>query len=436
MMPFHQLSPDYDVVPETSRSGTPKKIKRTPNPLVVYPLSALSQDISARYPTELHDYIIDYLHNDKYALFACSLVCRAWSTSSRYQLFQNACTIRVHRGNFREFCELLASQRLNDYIGRLHLQSHLIQELSEGRVFEWGPNERFQFNHHLQRLSCLPRLKYLLLDYHHDDVHPEFLNALANNFATVTELEFTSMHFTSFAQFVQMVDSLPLLRRVTLDGVLFYDCRYHNNPEDDNPEPTFMPGNLTDVVANCGYDSTAPVLSWLLSQPLIRRLAVSIEQQHREEHTALLSDVLRALGPRLEYLVLKDADNTHLPDLSQTTGLHAFRITGIRCLRTSSSADLEWVLALISELHSPNLQRIVFVVDLRERTGLDLFDWPRIRELFARLSSLRRVSFHLSGHSKWASKAIAEHLAPRAYTLRVAQLVGRYQYSLNLFEDN
>ncbi|KAF7368790.1 hypothetical protein MVEN_00204100 [Mycena venus] len=366
---------------------------------------------------------------------ACSLVCSFWSASSRYHLFQNACTIHVHRRNFQEFCELLAGQRLNAYIGRLHLESHIIDEECDGR-----PDETFQFNEHLKCLSGLPHLKYLHLDYHHDSILPEFLAAFTQNFASITDLEFTSMHFNSFTQFVQVVDSLPLLRRVTLDDVSFYDCRSDSDSdnsdilEENIPRPTYTPTALTDVVASCNYEATVPVLWWLLSQPLIRRLAISIDQRYREEHTVLLSNALNTLGPRLEHLILKDADNSHLPDLSHTTGLHTFQITGIQCLQTSTSVDLEWVPMLLSQLHSPGVQRIVFVVDLRDRAGLDLLDWPRIRNILAGLSSLQHVQFFLSAHKKWAMKAIAEHLLPRVYALQVEQLVGRYRYSLSLFD--
>ncbi|KAJ7711293.1 hypothetical protein B0H14DRAFT_3021111 [Mycena olivaceomarginata] len=162
---------------------TQKRLKQQPNPLFVNPLSALSAEVCARFPTELHDYIIDHLHNDKRALLACSLVSTIWSTSSRYHLFQNACTIHVDRRNFRQFCELLATQRLNIYIGRLHLKSHVIDERFAG-----GPNETFQFNDHLHLLAGLPSLKYLFLEYHHDSLLPGFFVSIAQNFASVTDL--------------------------------------------------------------------------------------------------------------------------------------------------------------------------------------------------------------------------------------------------------
>lgn len=38
-------------------------------------------------PTEIHDIIIDHLHDDRHALAACALVCKAWLDTSRHHLF-------------------------------------------------------------------------------------------------------------------------------------------------------------------------------------------------------------------------------------------------------------------------------------------------------------------------------------------------------------
>ncbi|KAK0475045.1 hypothetical protein EDD18DRAFT_1218866 [Armillaria luteobubalina] len=41
-----------------------------------------------RFPAELFDRFIDFLHHDKKALKACGLVCRAWIPASRFNLFK------------------------------------------------------------------------------------------------------------------------------------------------------------------------------------------------------------------------------------------------------------------------------------------------------------------------------------------------------------
>ncbi|KAJ7196959.1 hypothetical protein GGX14DRAFT_375442, partial [Mycena pura] len=50
-------------------------------------LSSLKDSCTA-FPSELHDYTIDFLYNDRASLRACSLVCKSWTASSQYHLFK------------------------------------------------------------------------------------------------------------------------------------------------------------------------------------------------------------------------------------------------------------------------------------------------------------------------------------------------------------
>ncbi|KAJ6491447.1 hypothetical protein C8R47DRAFT_1122796 [Mycena vitilis] len=305
--------------PETTQRRTKKK--KTKNRRSVF-----SQDLLARYPPSLHVYTIGFLHDDKTTLLACSLVCRAWSAASRYHLFQNA-TLDITRANFPRFCELLADQQVRSFIGRLHMHSEDNLTLPDETI-----DRRFQLNDHLKYLPELAGLKYLHLHHQlgHDAFHPDALVALTQtrNFASITELRLSSMHFTFFAQFVEAVSALPLLRCLTLDRLVFYDYLNGEIPS----VSVYTPGNLTEIVANCDYDSAAAIFSWLPSQPFIRSLDISIEAFGRAEHAPLLSTILRTLGPRLERLVLnsKRTGDTRLPDLPRSTEVQGFEIIGFR----------------------------------------------------------------------------------------------------------
>ncbi|KAJ7901044.1 hypothetical protein B0H14DRAFT_3852252 [Mycena olivaceomarginata] len=293
----------------------------------------------------------------------------------------------------------------------------------------------FQFNDHLHLLAGLPSLKYLSFEYHHDSLLPGFFAAVAQNFASVTDLEFSSMHFDAFAQFVEILDLLPCLRRVALNGVLWYDVDSDSDSEEDAPLPTYMPGPLADFVANCHFQQMAPVLHWLRSQPSLRRLAIAMgASSYINPDTALVSDTLRTLRGSLEHLILCDAPRAFVPDLSCLTMLRTLEIAGIQPLPHNSRDDFQWVLALLSLLNSPVLQRIVLVIRLQDRAGLDLLDWPRLTEILGGIRSLRRVDFYLSSHKNWAAQVITERLGPRTYVLRVNQLEGQYEYSLGMFD--
>ncbi|KAJ7113034.1 hypothetical protein C8R44DRAFT_631565 [Mycena epipterygia] len=136
-------------------------------------LSPPSQGI-ARLPSELHDYIIDHLYDDRRTLCACTLVCRKWNATSTYHLFQNASTVHVHRKNFPQFCQLLTSERLSAYIGRLSLESN--------SPFADGPDEKFQFNEHLQHFNGLSNLKHLHLYHHHERPLSSFVSSYSQDF--------------------------------------------------------------------------------------------------------------------------------------------------------------------------------------------------------------------------------------------------------------
>ncbi|KAK7052504.1 hypothetical protein R3P38DRAFT_2502577 [Favolaschia claudopus] len=362
---------------------------------------------------------------------ACSLVCKQWLPPSRYQLFRNT-TIHIDVDNFRKFCELLASQRLNAYLGRLHLESHIIDDRFVG-----GPEDAFQFNQDLGRLAGLPNLQFLRLEYHHDELIHEFPAVLANSFTSITDLEFVSFWFSTFDQFVEIVESLPLLCRVSLDEIGWYDLP--DNDEDlvsDPSRPTYGCGNLRDVVLRCGFHSPVPVLLWLPFQMRITRLTLALGPWQSMAHLEgpLLTRSLHSFGSQLEHMIF-GSPSGYVPDLSQAKQLHTLELTEIPCTNLSMASDCEWVPTLLSQIHSPLLRRIVFVIDLGRRENLDFLNWPRIHEQLTRLSSLRFVEFALPSHKHWATIAISERLDPRQYSLQVRQLDGPYKYSLGMFNN-
>ncbi|KAJ7202669.1 hypothetical protein GGX14DRAFT_654035 [Mycena pura] len=358
------------------------------------------QDICARFPSELHDYIVDFLHNDRASLCACRLTCKLWTASSTYHLFHNAGTIHVGRNNFLQFCELFANHPLGACIGRLNLKSHLSGH------FKGGTDETFQFNEHLSRFTSLPRLKYLRLYYHYDDLRPSFYSALAQNFSSVTDLELSYMYFASFADVLRACSALPLLRRLALINVLW------RGPSTSDREmyPVFGELPVVDLVVDYCYVDDALFCQWLASQPSIRRLALG-----RESSAALSAAILIPL-----------CRTSHLPPL--------FIRSNFLPVSDAVKLPVSLIPALLERLRSRVIQRIVIFAGLRNPVDLDRLDWQRIASLLAGLESLRRVEFYFSAHETWALAAIDEKLRPRAYALRVANLKGRHCYSLGRFD--
>ncbi|KAJ7889728.1 hypothetical protein B0H13DRAFT_1887841 [Mycena leptocephala] len=382
----------------------------------------LSLDLLARFPSELYDCIIDHLHDDRRSLSACSLVCRDWHAASRYHLFQNAGTIRLDPRNYSGFAEVLSSQKnkLNGYIGRLALAIYIPRspwiQLSE-RV-------QRRFTNDLQRLPDLPYLKYL--SFYCFEFLPEVTN-LVQNFPSVTQLELNRFRFDSFAEFLQVIAALPLLRRLAIIDT------YLSDGQTLTPSVYSRSSELAEVLVSCCCP--APVLlPWLVSHRSIRRL--SIRELSTVPHTGLLSAVLQALGPVLEDLIISDegtARSTVLSDLSHSTGLRRLEITDIVC-RGSDAGRLP---TLLAQLKTPLLRHIVLVLDLPDRPHRmkwGLFDFPRVAELLAGMRSLQMVEILLKKHGRWAIAEIREKLQNGTYVLRVGKLEKSEDYSRKLSE--
>ncbi|KAJ7445910.1 hypothetical protein FB451DRAFT_1538172 [Mycena latifolia] len=332
---------------------------------------------------------------------------RAPITSSK-----NASAINVTWTNFKQFCELFASGRLNAYIGRLNLRSHFLDD-----SFEGGSDNAFQFNEHLEYLAGLPNVKYLRLADCSEHL-PSFFTAIAYNFSGVTELELSYVFLGSFTDFLQLLDTLPLLGRLALSAT-FYKAEAGLDLGAQAPVyPVHtVPGRLEAVCL--GNYPVLPLLHWLHSQPCIRRLAIGkLNAQgslYRQVQQALASDLLHTL----EHLVI-------------------FAQSGYLDSHTTPPSTLSESPAYINAV-SCVLERIVLVVILREKYELDSFDWPRIAVQLAEMEGLQRVEFSVADHETWAARVIDEKLGPRKYMIEVRkwddwQSARRWDYGLEIFD--
>ncbi|KAJ7653788.1 hypothetical protein B0H17DRAFT_1100506 [Mycena rosella] len=382
------------ILESSAVAGFANKAKERPNRV-----SPALQDNIARIPSELYDYIIDHLHDDRLALSACTLVCKAWHASSTYQLFQNAGTIRVYPTNFQQFRELriLAGQRLDRCIGRLDVRSGSHKDVG-------GPENAFHFTDEMKGFQGLLNVKYLrLTDHTHAHSYETPFTAILPNLSTITHLEL-DLSFESFAYFLQLLDTIPLLRGLALHRP--FDQTVNSEP----PTPPLRPPFIRRLAIG--------PLNYSFTSPLRQRARI-----------ALVSDVLRTLGPRLEHLVISSRFLLSGCDLSHSTALRTLRINSIQTRGA-------WLLDLLSQIRTHVLERIVLVVDLCVGVGLHTFDWPRIVASLNKLESLRRVDFFLFSPNECA--VVEEKLGAGIYTLRVTSWEGSQRpqsnYGLEIFE--
>jgi len=246
-----------------------------------YPLFPLATHVSDRFPLELIDRILDYLHSDRRTLSSCSQVCRAWLASSKCRLFRNA-TVRLSRRVATQFIQLL------DAPGSI---AYYIRHLEMDEFFLMDPPKDLLRNTDLVSITSL-RL-------HGIRGNATLANAmsLTRNFQALTNFELHSSRL-SLAQFLGIVGALPLLQRIGLEDVSL------------GTKPSSVPNDQHSLshLRELDFQSRSYVselLDWLLSYERIP--AINKLKWETRFPTASIGRFLSAVGPALEYLSLSDA---------------------------------------------------------------------------------------------------------------------------------
>ncbi|KAF7298814.1 hypothetical protein MIND_00829000 [Mycena indigotica] len=387
-----------------------------PKPPKTKPLAPLSIDLAARVPPELHDYVIDFLHDHRPSMCSCSLVCKAWLSSSRYHLFRNS-TLRVTRWNFEKFLHFSSANGIHEHIGRLDLESHIIDE-----VFHHS-EPTLQFNNDLKRFVNLPAVHYLRLHYHHDVFASTIGKAITENFGNIKELEFSSVHIDSFGTILEICQTLPSLRRLALCGLLLI------GDEEDSREVLMakvaaypnLP-NLTDFVFEA-HRGNENVLRWLSAQRGLRLLAISRLATRAER--SVFAEIIKAVGPQLTHLFLGPTNAA--VDLITATNLQTLELRNITIAAPGTESVVNYVFPTLSSLlgrRAPpaTLRTLVLNINVEFQTDIDTIQWDEIAPLLASADSLRRVDVGVSRHKKSLQGVICDQKlpAPRPYSIRVS----------------
>ncbi len=165
-------------------------------------------------PIEIEDRIVDQLVDHPASLRNCSLTCRAWLPRSRFHLFG---TIRIRTKSVLDAV-------LDYFQAKPHMRT-LVRSLvmaptatERTRLLGTYPASLFQMLPNLRRWEMrapvdaktnAPRVSF----------HPTTLIQL--RCSPITELHVSSMQFTSTAEFVRLITSIPRLRVLQCADVRF-----------------------------------------------------------------------------------------------------------------------------------------------------------------------------------------------------------------------
>ena len=236
-------------------------------------------------PPEICDYVIDYLHNDKNTLKACSLTCRDWVPTSRYHLHYE---VYLHKPElFTAFKRLLqASPLLGPYIRALRI----------GRLEKASRAELAQIREALPTIfEYVPRLQYLggsLLS-----TAAKVLNTVPCR-TPVTALCLQYCEFPALENLARLLYSCPNLQALELCGVSWISGSCDSLP------PTFDAPALQRLVLGRDVDHSS-IIDLLLRGGHHHRLHSLAVTMSSEADAYALSVLMENIGETLAELDLE-----------------------------------------------------------------------------------------------------------------------------------
>ncbi|RDB15825.1 hypothetical protein Hypma_003689 [Hypsizygus marmoreus] len=334
-------------------------------------------------PPEVIDAIIDYLHDDKYALLTCALVSPKWIPRSRYHFLYE---LTLEPEDALAFCSL--SQDLYSTIPRFVRSL----TLKDGILTLYWSSSALSHLAHCKFTS----LEDLCIDRAWFDLDESAITSMCHGFASIKTLKLHDVSFTSIAHLAQLVCSLPLLESLSLRA----------NLEDETatcPPSYCLPESLNTLTMRW---SNACIVDWLVSERSIhglRRVYLDFAYPALIPGAATL---LRAVGSSLQQLSLvmpktgPTFTDTEI-DLTYNTRLRALTLSLTLIDSRKRSHAQYWLPHFLA--HSLSRRTEVLTLRVRCESAADFDDyWPDLREVLANptLVRLRAVQFVVCGPSE------------------------------------
>ncbi|KAJ7205660.1 hypothetical protein C8J57DRAFT_369475 [Mycena rebaudengoi] len=166
--------------------------------------------MGARVPQELADTIVDTLHDNTHALTQCSLVCRAWVSSTRYHLFSHVDL--AYEKKLSPFLEILAAD--------LCTVIPFVKEITMRR-YDFAMRPTVSGGLEVATSTLLQHLSYVVSMhlYHFTSLDIPFFADLLPRFPMLAQLELVLMECDSLSRLCRLLDGCTALTSLRMDRV-------------------------------------------------------------------------------------------------------------------------------------------------------------------------------------------------------------------------
>ncbi|KAI0697130.1 hypothetical protein BC835DRAFT_1270792 [Cytidiella melzeri] len=338
-------------------------------------------------PPELSDYIIDFLHDNRAALKACSLTARSWYPAARYHLYWRVSL--PHFKSFRTYCSLLdICPTLGSFTRNVKLSNTFPLTTSRKGQLDVPRQDMEQlWEFMLPKLTATECLELSFLAF-----QPVLANHLARNLTTVTDISLQYCSFDSFSSFAAVICSFPCLQSCVLRGISWHNAITPAAPTHSGTK------SMRPRLASLSLGRDVPLedlLPWLLEGDACRDL-IHFSGSCSSEHDALLlGEVLKSASATLKEVELDwysaSYHDVQLPFDFTIGSCLSLESLSLRC-PIALHSTVPWVTSLLNQVNPAQLKTIYFEIRLLGslEEGLDWasLDSRLLREDFAQLAAV------------------------------------------------
>lgn len=344
-------------------------------------------------PTELIERILDHLYDDVRTLKACTLVCRAWFTRSRYHLFAH---VQLGSPRIDEFLHCFDANTLRGMRG---LTACVPRDLRF--KLDRTPSSCSQLEDQFAKVcSVLPNIEFLRLATF--PPAPRLPSWLANYQNTLTHLVIQTTVFTTTSAFIIAISGLRALRHLGVEYVRWMTL--------DFPSPEEFP--VSGVLESLSLHTVAgdKIVQWILgvrAPPPLTRVCLFVNDAEVAQEVVV---VYKHLAKSLEFIYVTQ-DVLKFINLSSFPALRHIIFSDISVFQNQSSSA-QHLKTHLSSITSPHLHSLVFriVIDKLENLQNNV-DWRGIVALLEddRFKGLKRIDFSLGLFSGQAKHVILKY---------------------------
>lgn len=365
-------------------------------------------------PNELADYILDFLHDDRKALKACSLTCRIWYPTARYHLYRQVhLTSPAACETFYQLLQCEDTRHLGQFTRYLHVSKAIAHTTGD------KPQDVIHHQRWSSIFSAVPNVETFHMSFLEMD--NTFYSHIIPNFARTTDLTLQYCRFSSFGDFASVLLAFPSLERCTLRGISWENGQLaFTHTAGEQRETQIRIKGLT-----LGRDIDLQLLvEWLLQEHLCDELESITACCAFESDAAVMGELLRAAAPNLKQVDLdwycSSYRDVRLPFDFTLASCSSLRTLALRC-PIALHSQVPWVNSLVSDVDATQLETIT--LEIRLLGSLTALDWQRLEQIVTQdtFKSLKTVElkiavWHTASQHRHHAEAFVRAQLPRLHS--------------------